>query len=85
MVAKAAMALLGNGTEEYLFDNMEQNLSDNFTSISAMFGIVNASGGDLGNLNGGGPPPVPCLRTGAQVLTQLNFYKVRWAFIGKKW
>lgn len=78
---------INNSTEEDLFTGLEQNVADNFTTaVGSMmanfsasggeFGNYAAPGGDFGNYNsGGGSPAVPCLHTGGQVLTQLNFYK----------
>jgi hypothetical protein len=78
---------LGNSTGEGLFSNLELNVADNLTTISTMWAdFTNASYASSGQLenyvSGGsyssdsGSPPVPCLRTGDQVLAQLNFYKV---------
>lgn len=69
-----SMPFIGNTSEDSsgLFGIMEQNLPDNMAVD--IFNASFAPGGDFGNFSGGSPP-VPCLRTGLQVLTQLNFHK----------
>jgi len=82
--------LFNNSIGENLFIDLEQNVADNLTTFSTMIEDFSASfasggqpesyaapGGDFGNFTGSGgfPGAVPCLHTGDQVLTQLNFHK----------